>query len=88
MISKSKTKDKLPRLGKRELICLLLFTCDYVVSVRRSFLFLLVLGTGCVILLWLSLSIPYNCFYEHKTIILNCESLSMYGQSASVPVDL
>ena len=25
--------DQLPRLGKRELICLLLFTCDYVVSV-------------------------------------------------------
>ena len=28
------------RLGKRELICLVLFTCNYVVSVRRSFLFL------------------------------------------------
>ena len=26
--------DQLPRLGKRELICLLLFTCNYVVSVR------------------------------------------------------
>ena len=25
--------DQLPRLGNRELICLLLFTCDYVVSV-------------------------------------------------------
>ena len=25
--------DRLPRLGKRELICLLLFTCNYVVSV-------------------------------------------------------
>ena len=25
--------DQLPRLGKRELICLLLFTCNYVVSV-------------------------------------------------------
>ena len=24
--------DQLPRLGKRELICLLLFTCNYVVS--------------------------------------------------------
>ena len=27
--------DQLPRLGKRELICLLLFTCNYVVSVWR-----------------------------------------------------
>ena len=26
--------DQLPRLGKRELICLLLFTCYYVVSER------------------------------------------------------
>ena len=25
--------DQLPRLGKRELSCLLLFTCDYLVSV-------------------------------------------------------
>ena len=25
--------DQLPRLGKRELICLLVFACDYVVSV-------------------------------------------------------
>ena len=31
--------DQLPRLGKRELICLLLFTCNYVVSVWRDFLF-------------------------------------------------
>ena len=50
--------DQLPRLGKRELICLLLFTCNYVVSVWRDFLFLLVLGMGYVILLWLSLSLP------------------------------
>ena len=52
--------DQLPRLGKRELICLLLFTCNYVVSVWRAFLFLLVLGMGYVILLWHSLSLPYN----------------------------
>ena len=32
--------DQLPRLGKRDLICLLLFTCNYVVSVWRGFLFL------------------------------------------------
>ena len=54
--------DQLPRLGKRELICLLLFTCNYVVSVWRVFLFLWVLGMGYVILLWHSLSLPYNCF--------------------------
>ena len=47
-----------PRFGKRELICLLLFTCNYVVSVWRGFLFLLVLGMGYVILLWHSLSLP------------------------------
>ena len=52
--------DQLPRLGKRELICLQLFTCNYVVSVWRGFLFLWVLGMGYVILLWHSLSLPYN----------------------------
>ena len=57
--------DQLPRLGKRgiiSVICLLLFTCDYVVSVLRGFLFLWVLGMGYVILLWHSLSLPYNYF--------------------------
>ena len=49
-------------LGKKELICLLLFTCNYVVSVRRGFFFLWVLGMGYVILLWHSLSLPYNYF--------------------------
>ena len=52
--------DQLPRLGKRELICLLLFTCNYAVSVWRGFLFLWVVGMGYVILLWPSLSLPYN----------------------------
>ena len=32
--------DQLPRFGERELVCLLSFTCGYVVSVRRGFLFL------------------------------------------------
>ena len=50
--------DQLPRLGKRELICLLLFTCNYVVSVWRGFLFIWMLGIGYVILLWHSLSLP------------------------------
>ena len=54
--------DQLPRLGKRELMCLLLFTCNYVVFVWRGFLFLWVLGMGYVILLWHSLSLPYTYF--------------------------
>ena len=54
--------DQLPRLRQRELICLLLFTCNYVVSVWRGFLFLWVLGMGYVILLWHSLSLPYNYY--------------------------
>ena len=40
--------DQLPRLGKRELICLLLFTCYYVVSVWRGFLFLWYLGRAAL----------------------------------------
>ena len=54
--------DQLPRLGKRQLICLLSFTCNCVVFVWRGFLFLWVLGMGYVILLWHSLSLPYNYF--------------------------
>ena len=61
--------DQLPRLGKRELICLLLFTCNYVVFVWRGFLFLWVLGMGYVILLWHSLSLPYNYFTSDVVII-------------------
>ena len=37
-------------------------TCNYVVSVWKGFLFLWVLGMGYVILLWHSLSLPYNYF--------------------------
>ena len=56
--------DLLPRLGKRELVCLLLFACGCVVSVwgGGGFLFLWVLGIGCVVLLWHSMSLPYNYF--------------------------
>ena len=63
--------DQLPRLGKRELICLLLFTCNYVISVWRGFLFLLVLGMGYVILFWHSLSLPYNYFALDFVVILD-----------------
>ena len=64
--------DQLPRLGKRELICLLLFTCNYVVSVWRGFLFLWVLVMGYVILLWHSLSLPYNYFASLQRILTVC----------------
>ena len=56
-------------VGKRELICLLLFTCNYVVSVWRGFLFLWVLGMGNVILLWHSLSLPYNYFTNSQNMV-------------------
>ena len=67
--------DQLPRLGKRELICLLSFTCNYVVFVWRGFLFLWVLGMGYVILLWHSLSLPYNYF---RYIFLYFEQISYF----------
>ena len=54
--------DQLPWLGKRELVCLLSFTCNYVVSVWKGSLFLWVLGR--VILLWHSLSLPYSYFEQ------------------------
>ena len=54
--------NQFPRLGKIELICLLSFTCNDVVSVRRGFLFPWALGTGCVSLLWHSLSLHNNYF--------------------------
>ena len=63
--------DQLPRLGKRELICLLSFTCNYVVFVWRGFLFLWVLGMGYVILLWHSLRLTYNYFIMGKEEINN-----------------
>ena len=50
--------DQLPRLGKRMLLGLLSCACNYVISVRRSFLILWVLGVGCVILLWHCLDLP------------------------------
>ena len=44
-------------------------TCNYVVSVWRGFLFLWVLGMGYVILLWYSLSLPYNYFAVNSLVI-------------------
>ena len=54
--------DQLPRLGKRELICLLSLTCNYVVSFRSGFLFLWVLGMGFANLLWHSVGLPYSYY--------------------------
>ena len=72
--------DQLPRLGKRELIYLLLFTCNYVVSVRRGSLFLWVLGVGYAISLWHSLSLPYKYLRKGRNmmqqIIDRCRSLA------------
>ena len=49
------------------------FTCNYVVSVWRGFLFLWMLGMGYVILLWHSLSLPYNYFTNRQnTMRTNC----------------
>ena len=42
-------KGSITVVGERELICLLLFTCNYVVSVWRGFLILWVLEMGYVI---------------------------------------
>ena len=56
--------DQLPRLGKRELVFLLLFTCSFVVSVLGRFLFLLVLGMDCAFLLWHSLGLPLIIFQK------------------------
>ena len=70
--------DQLPRLGKRELICLLLFTCNYVVFVWRGFLFLWVLGMGYVILLWHSLSLPYN-YSRAITLLKTCKKMMLYN---------
>ena len=47
-------------VGEERAFCLLSFTCNYVISVRRGFLFLWVLAMGCFTLLWHSLSLPYN----------------------------
>ena len=43
--------DQLPRLGMRELVFVLLFTCSFVVSVSGRLLFLLVLWMGFAFLL-------------------------------------
>ena len=67
----------LTSVGEDELICLLLFTCNYMVSVRRGFLFFWVLGMGYVILLWHSLSLPFNSFDIKVMLRHSCLTLWM-----------
>ena len=73
--------DQLPGLGKRELIRLLLFTCNCVVSVWRGFLFLWVLGMDYVILLWHSLSLPYNYSETSFNVLHNMWARMQYSIS-------
>ena len=73
------------------LIHLLLFTCNYEVSVRMGFLFLLVLGMGCVILLLHPLGLPYNYFGTLLAKASVCRGifssfLSLVGLRLYVPV--
>ena len=56
-------------VGERKLNCLLSFTGNYVVYVRRGFLFLWVHGVGCVILFWHLLSLPYNYFLNFQKFV-------------------
>ena len=79
--------DQLPRLGKSELICLLSSTCNYMVSVRRGFLVLLVPEMGCLILLWHSLSLSYNhfaCINDAAIAIVNIAEVFLIGDAVAV----
>ena len=65
---------------ERELACLLSFTCNYVVPVRRGFLFFLVLGMGCVIFLWYSLGLTYTVLIllQSRLGIMLCKDFRSY----------
>ena len=69
-------------------VSLLNGTNNYVVFVWRSFLFLWVLGMDYVILLWHSLSLPYN--YLMKTLkkrIKNCGKIKgVYLQITNISI--
>ena len=54
------------------------FTCNNVVSVWRGFLFLWVLGMGCVILLGHFLSLPYNYFSVFRKLFAEIEKRLKY----------
>ena len=67
----------LTSVGEERANFLLLFTCNYVVFVRRGFLFLWVLGMGYAILLGHSLSLPYNSFDIKVMLRHSCRTLWM-----------
>ena len=62
--------DQLPRLGKRELVFLLLFTCSFVVSVLGRFLFLLVLGMDCAFFFIVALPGPSINYFTEQFICI------------------
>ena len=53
-------------MGKRELIYLLPFASDYVVSVQGGFLLLVVLGVGCILNLKFRLKVSSNVIYRRR----------------------
>ena len=59
---------------------MLLFTCNYVVSVWRGLLFLWVLGMGYVNLLWHSLSLPYNHSSVKHLRVVTCRVSAKFGE--------
>ena len=63
-------------------MCLQLFTCYYVVCVWRGFLFVWVLGMDYVILLWHSLSLPYNQFDK---CVIRRTAQTMYEEMKVLP---
>ena len=54
-----------------------IFNCNNIVSVRRSFLFILVIS--CFVLLWNSLGLPYNYFTR------NLDDLEFWPQLTICP---
>ena len=71
-------------VGEERANFLLLFTCNYmyVVSVRRGFHFLMVIGIGCLILLWYYLGLPYNCLKGNNALQHIGYNLNVMRQSA------
>ena len=69
---------------------LLSFTCNFVVSVKRGFLFLLALVIGCVILLWHTLCLPYNYMFIHgkKLGNISCVPRANFGQVVSYNLNM
>ena len=61
--------------GRESLFGLLSFICNYVVSIRMGFL--LVLGVGCIILMWHFLCLPYN-YFESLTLTENLSSKASF----------